>query len=579
MVSIGCQGEVLVPQGRPPVPQGRPPVASDGTALAEQPAYDGSRTDDFSGENNELHGGLTAPASCPDNESVAVFSPLRRMTKQQFVHTMEEIFGDKIVIPDSFPEPRIELGITGYSTEALASLSSQGDMVGIIETVENIAIQLVTNPIFSEILPCASSQARACAVTFAEKYGRQAFRRSLSLDELEHLLSAFDDVLASGGDFAQGVGVMAQILFMSPQFLFWIESGPTQGLAVALDGPTLAGQLSAMLWASTPDKELLALGESGEILQPGVVEAQVLRMIQDEKSTNGLALWVLELLDLTRLELTTKDSVLHPNFGPELAEAMKEEIRQLVMKTIRNGGTLGDLLATTEGYVNTELAEIYGVSDVDFTNGPWQLVQLPAGERAGLLTRAAFLSAHASQTESSYVQRGYQIRTGLFCDVLGVPPQDAFDKTPEYPPNSTGQEQSVILRSVEGCAGCHNVMDPAGLVLEVYDAVGGFRTTMPSGRTIDTESEIIVSNPEDSTSGVVANAIELSQRMASSDIVEKCLVRQMLRYSLGRLDNQPEDRCIVERVHQEFSLSGGQLDALIVALVKSDAFRLRRIEL
>jgi hypothetical protein len=518
------------------------------------------------------------PTACAAPGPVAVKQDILRITASRFEHAVEDLFEGLIPAPSGFPSPRRGLGESGYSTEAVANLTSDADAEAILLAAEEVALEVLEPGTLSELLPCASEPAgRACAETFLDTYGPRAYRRPLSREERAIYLRAFDDARADGASFGQGVAVMVQALLMTPAFLYPAYTGSAAGgppEGVALDGYSLASRLAALLWDSVPDARLLELARSGELEAPEVLAREARRMLSDPKSARGLGRWVSEWLMVGDLEAESRDPSLYPDFGPELGAAMEEELRRLAVDAFRGGRTLAELLAGRRTFVNPDLAALYGLSGLDFTGADgWLEAELPEEQRAGVFTRAAVLTAHAHRRASSYVQRGYTLRKRLFCETFSAPPADALSRQPEYPPNATGRERSEILRNVSDCAGCHALLDPVGLTFEVYDAVGGWREEMPGGKMIDPSGDI-PGAPD--VSGFVPGPIELSERLAQADSVRTCFVRQMLRFTLGRLDDQPGDACVVERIDAAFAASGGRLDALVEALVTSDAFRYRR---
>jgi hypothetical protein len=203
----------------------------------------------------------------------------------------------------------------------------------------------------------------------------------------------------------------------------------------------------------------------------------------------------------------------------------------------------------------------------------WQAVSLPEGERAGLLTRAAFLTRNANPIHPSPVKRGVFVFDRLLCAPLPDPPADVNTDPPEPVDGQpqTNRDRYEAHESDPSCFGCHERIDGIGFGFEGYDSIGRFRTT-DNGFPVDDTSALV----ETDVDGPFDGAVELSERLAESAQVERCLVTQWFRFAYGRLETG-QDVEAIDRLHQAFVASGRDIRELIVTIATSEDFRMRTV--
>jgi hypothetical protein len=224
-----------------------------------------------------------------------------------------------------------------------------------------------------------------------------------------------------------------------------------------------------------------------------------------------------------------------------------------------------DLFSTRRVYANAELATLYGLDATGLDSDTYQYFDLPAdGPRGGILSKAGFLSQFANQIEGSPTLRGKFIREALLCQDVPLPPPNLALELPEANPDmpTTKRDRLALHRELDICANCHGMMDPLGLPLEQFDAIGEFRTT-ELGLTIDASGEF---------DGVpVTDAANLGEVLNTSDTVAEFLVERFYSYALGRPELSTDYGLIYE-LAQSFSGSGHRMRELILSLVASEAF-------
>jgi hypothetical protein len=193
-------------------------------------------------------------------------------------------------------------------------------------------------------------------------------------------------------------------------------------------------------------------------------------------------------------------------------------------------------------------------------------------QRAGLLTQPAFLASHAHYNQTSPVGRGKVVIRNVFCASLPDPPPNVNTTPPDPSPTATTREQLTEHQTNPSCSGCHKRIDGIGLGFEQFDAIGGFRA-MEAGQTVDASGIITGTKTSD---GTFNGAVDLSQKLADSVEVQQCVTRQWLRFAIGRLESDA-DACTLSKLFKDFAASGNDIRALLQAIVRSDAFRSKRV--
>jgi Protein of unknown function (DUF1588)/Protein of unknown function (DUF1585) len=232
-------------------------------------------------------------------------------------------------------------------------------------------------------------------------------------------------------------------------------------------------------------------------------------------------------------------------------------------------GDFTTLLTAPYTFANAELAKHYGLAGV--TGTTFQRVDTPG--RSGVLTQGMML-AHDKATRTSIVRRGLEVRTEVLCQIVPAPPPNVNITLDDASQAGLSQKQRLEQhRTNASCAGCHNLMDPIGVVFEAFDAVGRARTVDDSGQPV------VLTSTLDSTqdaNGPVADPTSLGQLLAKSDEVRGCYVTNTFRFFYGREVEMP-DACSMARLLTDFKGAGYNLKELLVGLTRTDAFLYREV--
>ncbi|MCA9716053.1 MAG: DUF1592 domain-containing protein [Myxococcales bacterium] len=527
-----------------------------------------------SGDGSSSGEDTDAPPGACEGE-LGVTAPMRRMTGAQYRNTVVELFGGAVAPSDLFPAPDSSYQ---YSNNPEANVVTQLRAENIMLAAEEVGAAVADG--LDGIWQCPPELASdaACAAAFIEEHGARAYRRPLEPVEADALLNVYSDARATL-EHHVALGVVVATILQSPQFLYFIERGdgptPEDGALLELTDWELATRLSYLLWDTAPDAALRASAAAGELQEPAQLEAHARRLLADPRARPAVSRFFREWLEVHELSPSAKDPALFPGFDQTLAAAMVEEFDRFVLGVALapEGGTLAELLTSAVTEVDATMASFYGVPQ-DMTPGPgqWAAIELDPARRPGVLTRAAVLAEHANAATSSAIFRGHLVREGLLCDVIPPPPPGAMAMV-SFPEGSTQREQSEILQEDPVCGSCHVYMNPIGLGLEHYDAIGRYRAD-ENGAPVDASGEI-----QQSSSGLAATfdgAGELATLLAGAEATHACFVEQWHAHALG-LDDRRDARCSVDGLTQTFLDAGGDLDAMMIAFVTSETFMTRRL--
>ena len=527
------------------------------------PDGDGPGVQDGSGDDND---GDDAEPSAPESCGAADLgsAPMRRLTALQYANTLDALFDGVIEPSAEFPPPDLsEEGLSHAPEKNIVSLLAAEK---IQLAAEDVASQVVEG--IDAVAPCAA-EADACAESFVVDLARRAFRRPATSDEHALLVSVYDE--ASSDGYALGIAAIVATVLQMPQFLYLIEEGelvPGEPGLVRLTDHEVAARLSYLLWDGPPDAELDAAADAGELSTRGQIRRQAERLAADERAVPALARFYREWLGTSRLASVDKDPDVFPDYDDQLVSAMQEELERFVAGLHHEDAGLTSLLTQARTEVNAELAAFYGVAEGG--DGWWEVDHDPA-RRSGILTLPAVVAAVSAQRETSSVRRGKLVRTRLLCDEF-PPPPPAAESEIEFPDGATERDKWALLEEQAACVGCHRLLNPVGLGLEHYDAIGAWRDVDEAGLPIDASGEVVGIDD-----GRFEGAPELANLLLEDGAVARCYVERWVQHVAARV-SESRDECTIDEVSDAFADADYGLNAAVQALVGSDAFRFRVIE-
>lgn len=490
---------------------------------------------------------------------------LRRLTSRQLVNTIEHALGSGVTISGPLePDVLVELFSTiGASHVQTSELGAEQYLSAIAEATTDI---MADPQLRGELVPCDPSAA-ACREMVLQEIARRAWRRPLDIDELQPFTMLANENLARFSDPWKGLEVGIQAVLGSPRTLYLVELGepdPADEGRLRYTSIEMASRLSYFLWNGPPDDELMAAAERGELVEGAKVRTQAERMVDDPRVRRGLLRFFEEYLGLDVLSTLSKDPEAFPSASPALFESMRQEVVSAVEHVVFvERGTWSDVLDGSTAWVDPSLAALYGLT---YPGGASGHVAVPTGDaRRGLLGMGAFLASQSHRTRTSPTARGVWIQARLRCTELPPPPVDVDTSIPDAVPDepTTMREQLEQHRNDPACASCHALVDPVGLALEHFDALGAHRAT-DAGLPIDASGSL----GETSFEGLAG----LATVLRDDPVVAECLVRQLYRYAGGHVESVEEQPYVRALTSKLVDAELGILDFL-PELVSSPGFR------
>ncbi|MBL8216458.1 MAG: DUF1592 domain-containing protein [Bryobacterales bacterium] len=495
---------------------------------------------------------------------------MRRLTHSQYNHTVRDLLGEETRPADQFPN---EDFVNGFTNQADGQSVSPLLAEAYSRAAERLARGAFAKGDTRKLLPCAAAEA-GCAARFIREFGRRAFRRPLTEAET----AKYGRLFAREPEFLKGAQIVVETMLQSPHFLFHLEPGAYG----------VASRLSYFLWDTMPDEALLAAAGSGELATRAGIEKQVRRMLAvKEKAQPAFDEFLAQWLRFDRLRGALRDRQRFPEFSPELVGLMIEETTRLFRELAWGGGNFMEFFSAPYSYLVPELARLYGV---DAPQEPWAKTAFPAGfPRAGIVGQAAFLTVTSKPADTSPTERGLFIREHFLCQQVPPPPAGVSTTLPpvtDEKPVTQRQRLGVHL-SNQVCAGCHTLVDPIGYGFENFDAIGKFREKeliviaptfdeVKTKRKVKPTEYLLDINPQGTVRGLAdsdfSNPAGLGRRLAVEPNCQKCVVKQVFRYAVGRHE-RAEDNAVIDAALERFRRSQFQFGELIMALASSEAFR------
>ena len=420
--------------------------------------------------------------------------------------------------------------------------------------------------------PAAGADEIPCAKKIIAALARQAYRRPVADADTEDLLSIYQKG-RNKGDFEAGIRTVIEAILSDPEFVFRFErtpNGVAPGSNHRIGDLELASRLSYFLWSSAPDDELITVASQGKLKDPQVLEHQVRRMLADPKSEALSKVFAAEWLHLQNLKDVQPDVYQYPNFNKNLAESMRVETELFFDSIAREDRSVLDLLTANYTFVDEILAKHYGIPDVLGTR--FRRVALSDPNRFGLLGQSSILTLTSIATRTSPVQRGKWVMIVL----LGTPPPPPPPNVPLLKENEENAKASSVRermeqhRKNEPCRSCHQLMDPIGLALENFDAVGAWRAK-DSGVMVDANGRMF-----DGT--VLDGPVSLRKAiLGHSDAFIQTFTENLLAYALGRVVDY-RDEPMVRGIERAAARENNRFSAFVLGIVNSMPFQMRRAD-
>jgi len=491
---------------------------------------------------------------------------IHRLSRLEYNNTVRDLFGVDTRPADRFPPDGGGGG--GFDNNADTLFVPPILMERYLSAAEEIVGQAPAERVLL-FTPGVFTSRRSAARKTIESFATRGYRRPAMKEEVDGLLGLYDQAVRTGDSHEAALRLALRAILVSPDFLFRIETARDATAAYLISDYELASRLSYFLWSSMPDDELFKVAAQKRLRDPGVLEAQVRRMLQDPKARTFADNFAGQWLRVKELHTSAQpDRNRFPGYTPELRDAMYAEPVEFFYSILRENRSVLELIDSDYTFLNATLAKHYGIEGVD--GDPLRRVTLTDRARGGVLGMAGVLTLTSYPLRTSPVLRGKWVLEEL----LGTPPPPPPPLIKSLPPDDKPKDGLSMRQRLEkhredpNCASCHKRMDPLGFGLENFDAIGRWRTEV-GGQAVDASGEMTTG--EKFTGPAKLKTLLLNRKVEFT----RNLTQKMLAYALGRgveIHDLPALRRITKAVEKDDYRS----EALILAIVQSHPFQYRR---
>ncbi|WP_437874971.1 DUF1592 domain-containing protein [Sorangium sp. So ce513] len=539
-------------------------------------ACTGSISDGADDDDGQSTGGggddTTDPLPPPDVcvPGIPATSQIPRLLNRQYDNTVRDLLGVSSV------------GAERKRPSELLVSDSDGPMTPDAwriyqDVAAEIAKEVMAGPNRSKFIDCDPAAA-GCLEQTIQTFGRKAFRRPLTTEEVERFKKLGQTTPAGTPEEVAETTLMA--FLVSPSFLMLPELTTTpdsSGKGIQLSSHEVATRLSYLLWGSVPDDILNAAADANQLQTREQILEQATRMIAVREKTGPLVTafhrdWAQMNNGSAHWWKMDHDTKTYPLYSPDAKPSWQAELDAFFEDVAFSGGSYKDLLLSNVAFVNKDNAAIYGL-DPSAYGTDLTRVELDPTERPGFLTRVGFLSSYSGYNATSPILRGAFISVYM----LGVNPGPPIPGAAMLTVDGEFATQRAYVEELTkpaNCVGCHSIINPPGFVMEGFDGIGGLQTTDPRGGAIDAS---ITTNTVQFGDGVVkeiTSPLQLMQEIAQTPKAKQLYAQAWISYAYGRAPNG-NDKCLVDQLDTKLSAGGYSVLDLMADLTQADSFRVR----
>jgi hypothetical protein len=422
--------------------------------------------------------------------------------------------------------------------------------------------------------PGSESEELPCAKKIISGLAREAYRRPSNSNDLEDLLSVYQEG-RNKGDFENGIQRVLQAILADPEFVYRDEAAPDNvkpGQPYRISDLELASRLAFFLWSSPPDEQLLNLASQGKLKNAAVLEQQTRRMLTDPRSHALVSNFAGQWLQLRNLASSVPIMLDFPDFDDNLRQSFKTETEMLFESIMREDRSVVDLLDADYTFVNERLARHYGIPNI--YGNQFRRIQLDGAldVRRGLLGQGSIELVTSLANRTSPVQRGKWV----LMNILGIIPPDPPPNVPALKESDSQDGAAVLETSMRQrmeshrgnavCASCHRMFDPIGFALESFDAVGKYRST-DAGKPMDVAGQLVDGTKFAGPAGLRQALLRYSPQFV------QVVTEKLLTYALGR-GVEYYDMPVVRAIDREADRNKDRFSSLVLGIVKSAPFQM-----
>jgi hypothetical protein len=529
--------------------------------------------------NGNGNGNLPGSGGGPNGQSPGAIDvnrvALHRLNNTEYDNTVRDLLGVKQTGAQDFIADEKLAGFDNIA-EALGMTDAQ------YEQYFNAADALVESAfgdaaLRDRILTCTPSGPNdaTCARSIVTAFGKRAWRRPLQPAEIDRLVALAGTATMLGEDFQGSIKHVVKTLLSSVHFLYRVEldADPNSNVAHPLGAYELASRLSYLVWSTMPDAELFQLADNGKLLDVDTLSDQLDRMLDDTRAQQFVSSFAGQWLGLRDLKSHQVEPTAFPNWDDALRDAMIREGSQYFSQFLQGERSMTEFFTADVNFVDQKLADFYDIDGANFD--PQKPTVDTSDARRGFLGLANFLTVASFSYRTAPTLRGKWVLENLLCQVIPPPPPNVPKLDDSAADSAATQSLNVRERLAEHrknpqCASCHVILDPIGLGLENFDAIGQYRTQYANGDAIDASGML--------PSGEKFNGLgELSKLLADDPRLVDCASQKLLTYALSRrlVDS---DQPFLEQLRTQWRADGTSMRALLEDIVRSEPFRYRRGE-
>ncbi|HET6599319.1 MAG TPA: DUF1592 domain-containing protein, partial [Burkholderiaceae bacterium] len=489
--------------------------------------------------------------------------PIHQLSAREYNNTVRDLLGTALEPGTAFQTYEA----AGFDTLAAAGVMNSRKVADYFEAGRALAADLFADPARrAALLSCQPTDPNdtGCAESIIRAFGLRAFRRPLEQAEVSDFIGRYREALAQQLDHAGALQHVVHVMLASPQFIYRIELDPDATTPHALGAYELVTRLSYFLWSSMPDAALFDAAAKGEVSATESLESQVDRMLADPRSRELVDNFAAQWLGGRRLATHVVDSGLFPAWSASLGQAMQAELGAYFDEFLHGSQSYDAFLTLPVNYVTPELATLYGLPDPGATT--LTRVENPSGQRSGFLGLAGFLTHTSRQDRTAPSIRGKWIVNSLQCVELELPTTFTPPPLPATMPGQTERDVLEQHRADPACSGCHRMLDPPGLGLEHFDAIGRYRDSYADGLPVDAAGTLADGSQFDGLA-------ELARALTKDPGFVPCAAQKLFTYGLGRTPAGSE--AYLEQIVTGWQARGLTLRNLLKQIVVSDTFRWR----
>jgi hypothetical protein len=497
---------------------------------------------------------------------------IHRLNNSEYDNTVRDLLGVSTTPAASFITDEKALGFDNIA-DALRMTDAQYEQyfdAAAALTTATFADATLRAKIVSCTPAGAADEAR-CTEAIVTQFGKRAWRRPLLPAEVTKLTALAAEARALGEDFNGSIAHVVRALLSSVQFLYRIEldADPSSPVAHPLSDYELASRLSYLLWSTMPDAVLFAAAERGALQDDDELSAQLERMLADPRGARFSQGFAAQWLGLRGLASHQVEATVFPDFDEALRAAMIREGLAYFDEFLHEERSLTEFFSADVNFVDAKLAKHYGMTGSAFD--PTKALSVTDDERRGFLGLASFLTFSSFAHRTAPTLRGKWVLDNLLCTEIPPPPPNV----PELESGEADQTLNVRERLAEHrtnpqCASCHQILDPIGLGLENFDAIGGYRESYSAGDAVDASGMLPTGESFD-------GLFELTGLLADDPRLVDCATEKLLTYALSR-EVVESDQPYADEIRTRAEAAGGSVRALLAEIVRSDLFRQRRGE-